>query len=212
MATSPGSIGANDWIDWGQFGADFTNMSASGMTGSTHLGLSFTVKTTNDFSGQVQGLDSQIRTQGASWNGILGSGEHLYFNQNSYLNGNTVVAIVFAHGVMGAGAYTQSNAFGDFTASMGAWDAEFPTGNLVGGDLATGTNDAVAGHAPFIGVLSGSSNIKAIYINNHMSDGVSDDLGSGIGTVYLNNAVPEPASMFALGAGALALIRRRRKN
>lgn len=203
-----GDLGANDFIAWDQFGSDFSQI-ASGTHGFTNNGIGFTFYSANDFTGQDDGGSGEVRTEGVSWDGIFNGGDRLLYFHNSFAQTQSDIALVFDKAVGGVGANIQSNAFGNYTANMGAWDGALG-GNALAFGAVDGNNTGLEdGTAPFMGAVGGM--IRTVYYSFHMKDG-SDDLGAGMANVLVNdNAVPEPASMAALGIGFVALLRRRAK-
>ena len=212
--TTEAALLANDFIDWGQFGADFTIVN-SGTHGFTNNGIGFTVYSVNDNTSVDDGGQYQLLTEGSTWNGGFNPGDHVLFKTGSFAVNSTDLEIVFDQKIGGIGSGFQSNAFGDFTGSMGAWDNNpYFIANNVGFSSNFGNNHGGSdGTAPFMGVLSDQTDILAAYLEVQMAD-FSDSLGSGWSHTLVRDtgAVPEPASMAVLGLGAIALIRRRRQS
>jgi hypothetical protein len=208
---TPGDLAANDMIDWGQFGQGATL--ASGTHGFTNNGIGFTYYSTNAYTGASDGGTAAVLQEGTTWNGIFNPGDTVLYQQSSFTNNFSVLTIIFDQAVAGAGAYVQSNAFGNFTVYGSFYDAAYPGGTNLDFGFASGNNTGGStGTAPFLGVISTQNDVVGLYYAAAMDDNVTDDAGMGMGNVLVrDNAVPEPASMAALGMGALALIRRRRK-
>lgn len=208
---NPADIGANDFIDWHQFGADFTTV-ASGVHGFTNNGIGFTLSSVAQSANDDGGLH-EIRTQGTSWDGNFSAGDSVLWHRNSGINFNSWIAVIFDSKIDGVGTSATSNLFGDFIASADVFDADAHVQTKASSTSVFGTmNGAGNGSAPFFGFTTDSHDIGALYINVRMFDGVSDDLGFATNQWLIkdNGAVPEPASMAALGLGVAALIRRRK--
>ena len=132
------------------------------------------------------------------------------YGHSWYSNGNHFVTINFAPGAKSAGlvltdvGYTD-NLFcvGDYTIS--GYDG---LGNLISTHTNTfGDGAANGGTAEdiFLGYSSASGVSKIVVGFNGSTDWELDHVQ------YATQAVPEPMSMLTLGAGAVALLRRRRK-
>lgn len=209
---TPGGLFANDSINFDQFGLGDFNTVNSGSHGFTQNGIGFTLYSTNDATGQDDGFAFIQATDGANGvHGIFNGGTRIMYHSGSALSNNSDVALVFDQAVSGVGMNFQSNAFGNFTGYMGAWDNPFPTANPIAfGSIGGNNTGLIDGTAPFMGILDPNNNIKAVYLKVTMDSG-ADDLGSLFGNVLVQDQpVPEPASMAALGLGVAALIRRRR--
>ncbi len=206
---SEGAFNADDFINWGQFGADFTTVN-SGSHGFTNNGVGFTLYSANDFSGADDGGSYLTATEGSSWNGVFNSGDSVLYKASSFPSDLT---IVFDTAIGGFGTGFQSNTFGDFVGGLGTWDGLYPAANPVGFANTSGSNfGGSTGTYPWMGVVSDQQDIFEIFVGVQMADLVSDPQGAGFGhTLIRDRAVPEPASMAALGLGVVALIRRRKQ-
>jgi len=193
--TSLGSLGATDFIDWGQLGPDLTDVPGP-LTVTSNLGETVTVANgTSDF------LSVQ---QSNTWGGNFLPGEHLIVNQA----GGTYT-ITFATPIQAAGMQFQSLDFGAFIATITAFGA----GNTNFGTVtANGTSDSSAnGSAVFLGVQSSAMDIVALHVDvqmNSLDDPFANNMLSFAGQV---TALPEPSTMALGGAGLLLGILRRRR-
>jgi hypothetical protein len=208
--TTKAALGANDFIDWGQFGAEFTAV-PSPSHGFTNGGIGFTVTSDDDFGNNDSG-GLERRDEDSGWAGEFQPGDKLLWHQASFINDggalHSVLKIVFDSEVTGVGTQAQSNAGGDFTVNAGYWDP-FSTYNN-GFSVNSGTNN-LGGHSgdAYTGGWDDAHTMNTFFVVAFMSDG-SDNFGFAVGQVDVRTAVPEPATMAVLGLGALALIRRRR--
>ncbi len=211
---SQGGLGANDRINWSQFGGDFTTI-ASGTHGFTDNGIGFTLHSVDGFANE-DGGDFELRTEGSSWGGVFNVGDTVLWHHKSGNGGASYMGIYFDSFVGGVGAMFTSNLYGQFEGDGFHWDS-FPGGSFQGSTAVTGTmGPGPNGSAPYMGALSDTTNLGMTFWTTHMTDGQPDDLGFAINNLDVRDLggrpVPEPASMAALGLGIAALIRKRKNS
>lgn len=212
---SSAALGANDYIDWGQVGVEWTNAGSS-YTGTTNLGLGFTIESVdNTHPGPNNGYDMLRLDEGGAWSGEFQPGDRLLYNSGNFGpgggTGESVFKITFASAVFGCGTQAQSNAGGAFTSFAGYW-TDFATLNNVGYSNNSGFN-SIGGHSgsAYTGGYDTVASINEMFVVAVMDDFNVDNLGFAIGQVdVLTRLVPEPGTMAVLGLGALALMRRRK--
>jgi hypothetical protein len=210
QAADRASLGADDMIDWGQFGPELSGV-ASGATGTTDGGIGFTLYSANEFDGLDDGGGFLTAVAGSSWGSTFNVGDELLYHANEYPSD---ILLVFDQNIAGFGFDSCTNAFGQFLTQYGAWStAPFTFGS----DVGFGSDDGFSGpsgdfgHAPFTGGVSSATNVKAVYITARMFDG-SGTQGYAINNMSIvTEAVPEPASMAVLGLGLAAIAKRKRK-
>lgn len=189
---------ANDSIDLGQLGADFASV-PDGTAGTSIAGNTFVINSSTQ--------NMQRRDEGNGWNGDFNTGDHLVWNGGSTDGTDGTITFTLGQSVSGFGLQIQANAFGAFTADVAAYDG---LGNLIGSFNVNGNNIPQLGTAPFLGVSSSQMNIAKVVYSLSTSGGVGFGLAVNQVSIRQCNVVPEPASIAALGIGAIALVRRRR--
>jgi len=197
LVTSEGGIQADGTINWGSLGGPSTIVNQPFNIAVT--GIGGLLADVSMPSGPFQRLN-----QNSGWFGNFGAGEQLLFtNFNS-----GPLRIEFSDLVGGVGAQIQRNAFGAFTATIEAFDAnDLSLGlfNLAGNSTGAGDDSAI-----FIGILSDFADITAIEFN------VSGGANFAINAPRIEQGVPapEPASLAIwglVGLGAVAYRHKRRK-
>lgn len=199
QAGSAGALGANDSVNFAQFGGDGTAISPGTAWTSAHGHTGFVdfFSGGGSFSGNGTVADQCPASPSCSWTGGFTPGESLVWSFDGTTSGGSA-PVGFRVGAMnGVGALVQSDAPGAFTASLD-W---FTTSLILGGSF-TAASDA-AGDPIFIGALDLSgAGIGAVKFN--LTDG-SNDLA--VGTLELNGpaVTPEPASIILFTNGLLGL-------
>ncbi|MBS1709471.1 MAG: PEP-CTERM sorting domain-containing protein [Armatimonadetes bacterium] len=196
VITNRASFVATDDLNY--TGSEFSAV-ANGTVYST-TGTPFNVKATS--------TGSMFRYDSASgWQGNFLPGEHLL-----YTTGDSIT-LTGTKTCIDMGAQIQSTLYGPFNARIEAYDGLdnwLGTFNLAG--LSAGANNGSGtsdGSAIFIGIHSDAGDIHKVVF----SVTSNEDAGFAINHVSYNccSPVPEPASMSALGLGALALLRKKSK-
>lgn len=204
LATDASSFSGSDSIDWGTLGPDRSKLTQPfSITVGGMPGLEATVSMSSS------GL-FETRTQGKSWAGNFGSGESLLWTR--YSNGPLVLD--FDSAVSGVGAQIQANRFGDFLATIEAFDQG---GASLGSFAVNGHSDySKTDSALFIGVLSNLSNIDKVAfsiasITGHNDFAINNPLVQRQGQAAQPAPVPEPSTYLLLGIGLIgAAVARRR--
>jgi hypothetical protein len=204
LVNTPGALGTNDTVTWGQLGGDSTpipNTFSATSTGSQAVTGSFSAST------------GEVVDAGTSWTPVTGAfttGDALIW-ANDGTNGTGPVTLSFAS-VFGVGAAIQADQPGQFTAQIQLFDLATSLGTV------SETSDS-AGDAIFIGALDATQEItSAVFSLTSVAPG--DSYGNAAGdfaldTLNLNEAVvtatPEPGSIFMLmgGLAGVSLLRRR---
>ncbi|WP_448582815.1 PEPxxWA-CTERM sorting domain-containing protein [Thermaurantiacus sp.] len=200
--TTPGALGATDFIDWGQLGPSFTVV-LSPVVVTTNLGGSATVSSAGGMF--------QRRDQNLGWAGNFAACHKLLWNMGY----GPDITIVFASPVAGAGTQWQADYYGAFSARLAAYDDMDVL-------LCAVTRDGFShagrdGSAIFLGVLTSSVNIKKIVLTLDYASSAPKDFA--INRLLLTSSpgsgvvIPEPSTwaMLIKGFGLVGLMARRRK-
>ena len=189
LVTDRATLGGDDFVAWGVLGPPFTDVT-NPFNINSNGGLGMTVSKVS--AGPFQRRD---KTSGG-WGGNFNPDDELIWTNNT----PGPMSILFDQTVFGAGAQIQGDAFGDFTATIEAFDINdqsLGSFNLAGTSNGNADNSAI-----FIGVLSGSSEIKRITFDVDSGDFAINQLDIV--------TIPAPAAMALLGLGGLLASRRRR--
>jgi hypothetical protein len=198
-----GGVAGDDFIDWGQLGADFTAVTSPfDVTSNLGLGPNLIVNGAQNFY-SVQ--------NGNHWPGNFAPSDNLLDDPQG-----GPFTITFAQAIAGAGMQFQSGTYGPFIASItafGAGNVNFGTVTESGISSNAGNNSAI-----FLGFTSSATDIVALQvsvtIDSDTGTQVTDPNGFAVNRLDLVTgglSIPEPSvvTMFAAGLGAIALRRRR---
>jgi hypothetical protein len=166
-------------------------------------GATGTVDLPNDM-----GQDFYNFQQGNGWSGNFPAGMGLIYNGFVFGAQPLDIAISFASGIAGVGAYIQADKFGPFSATITLFDQN---NNSLGSFTANGVSNGTVGTALFIGASNSTGGVYAAQFNVVDVNGNND---FAIGTVNFNSSIPEPSSFLLFGSSALGVagvIRRRLK-
>ncbi|AJE03211.1 PEP-CTERM sorting domain-containing protein [Geobacter pickeringii] len=194
LATDASAFSGSDTIDWGTLGPGRTKLSqpfSNAVGGMPGLGVTVSMPS----SGLME-----TRVQGKSWAGNFGSGESLLWTR--YSNGPLILD--FDSAVSGVGAQIQANRFGDFLATIEAFDQG---GASLGSFVLNGHSDySKTDTALFIGVLSNLANIDKVAFSVASVTG-HNDFAINNPLVQRQAAqpapVPEPSTYLLLGIGLI---------
>jgi hypothetical protein len=194
LVKSVAALAPTDSFDWGQLGAEYTDVSSPAPIISAG-GLAASVTSA--------GGTFERRNEGSSWSGNFALGDHLLWDH--FVGPD--ITINFATPVAGAGAYVMADYYGAFTAQIALSNGEVRTeaGN------SNGNND---GSAIFIGALDASADITSISFTLPAAFQYPQDFA--IDTLFVRTTgtgVPEPItlSLFGVGLAGLGFARRRRQ-
>ncbi len=146
--TDPGTLGANDFIDWGQLGVDGDTVSSPAAVTSNHG---------NTGSASTEDPDGFARLdEGGGWDGNFTIGDKLL---TSFETSLFPLTITFDTPIFGAGANIQQDTQGAFTAQIQAFNGA----TLLETFTEDGTSNANEdGSAIFIGLLDDTQEITSI--------------------------------------------------
>jgi hypothetical protein len=191
--TSRTDLAANDSVDWGNLGSNYTSISNPFSINSVNGNILNVSKLTGNF---------ERRNQGSAWVGNFSSDDRLLWTKTS----SGPITINFANPVNSAGAQIQSNFYGAFTAIITAFDS---VGNTLGSFTRPGdSNDNGDGSAIFIGIGGDTANISRLQFSvpNASPEDFAINGLSLRSTSDSSQPVPEPltilGSLAAAGVGA----------
>ena len=202
LVTNRSDIASTDTLDWAGLGPENSSYSG-GATALTQAGASVDVS--------IGGTLTILR-QSSGLIGNFALGDYV-----AYTNGSGPITLEFAAPVTAVGAQFMWNSTGNFDADLEAFD---PSGTSLGlvteGGVANGASDDTA---IFIGVQSGSANIKKVVFATPTTSFFGAQNDFSINRVSINaptaSAVPEPGGIALLGgiasAGCAFYAGRRRK-
>ncbi len=193
--TDRGSFPDNNYVDWAQFGAEFTVVPNNSVATAAFFGTTVTVSTST-------GTAMEQRKQGSGWTGNFARGDAVLWTRNV----NNLLILDFSHNVWGGGAQIQRNLFGPFTGTLAAYDGG---NNLLGSfDLAGYSDPYTNNTAIFMGIFSTGADVRRLVFS----------VDNGTGDFAINKleflectVVPLPGTLFLLGSGLLSLARLRRR-
>jgi hypothetical protein len=193
MVTSRPGLGATDMVDWSQFGNSYTNVPDPSNFTSTG-GLTGTIA--DNLNSQMQ-----IRQQGNSWAGNFTQGDYVLWDETS----GGLLSISFNTPISAAGANIMSNPYGNFDATISAYNSSnILLGSFTESGIANGNND---GSAIFLGVSSSATDIKTITYGTSTS---TSNFFPGFAINQLgiranpSTNVPEPGDLALLLSGGLS--------
>ncbi len=191
--TSAGALAGNDSVDWGSLGSAFTNVSNPFSINSV-AGNTLTVS--------MPSGDFQRRDQANGWNENFTPGDHLLWTQ-----GYAPLDISFQQAVAAIGTNIQAGYYGNFTATITAFDS---LGNILGSfsnsGNGTSNND---GSAIFIGIGSDQANISSVQFSLPTAYAAPNDFA--INRLTISEPVPEPSTILGTLTAASFGIALRRK-
>ena len=192
---------ADDSINWGQLGSNRAVLSTYQPWTSQSGQYTGTVGLTSEST--FERLD-----QGNGWNGNFYPGDHVIWNEGGPAAHGMEFLIFFDQLVYGGGAQIQAAYYGEFWASIIAFNSN---GYMIGEVDKMGESNANGdGSAIYLSYLSDLPDVK--YIEFYMYDiNGGESMALDQFTIYTNAAVPEPASLALLGSGLLASIVSLRK-
>ncbi|MBS1709470.1 MAG: PEP-CTERM sorting domain-containing protein [Armatimonadetes bacterium] len=192
LLTSRAQITETDYVEWGDLGAEGV-FPTNPFLVSTH-GTPFMVKGQNG-SGLFWRVD-----QGSFWPGNMPSGSNLLYSGDA-------LSLTGAKTCNAFGVDIQANNIGEFKATIEAFDG---LGDSMGSFDVWGDSEFLSGTATFLGIRDTEGAIHRVKISVVGASGGSDFAIDRV-SYECCLPVPEPASMTALGLGALALLRKKSK-
>lgn len=201
LVTSRVALAGDDFIDWGNAGAEFSDPTNPFNINSNN-GIVTTVS-------QAGNSAFERRNQSSGWSGNFANGDELLWTQG----GNGPMSLAFNQTIQGGGAQIMRNQFGAFVATIEAFDSgnnSLGSFNVNGNGTTNNDNSAI-----FVGVLSTSADIARISFSVSSTQDFAINQFDIVTGVALPNNVPLPAAAFAapvlagLGVGFARKFRRR---
>jgi hypothetical protein len=195
LVTSAAGLGATDSVNWGQLGADGTDV-APNFTATSLGGRAIT--------GSLSGIGCNTVVVGnvCGWDAGTGfaSGDHLIWAEDPNGAPSGPLTLNFA-AIRGAGLFVQANPFSAFTATIEVFGSAGSLGSF--NEVSNANGDGL-----FIGVLDSVADITSITVSVTGNDFAVNSLLINPGLV---SSVPEPSTLTLLLAPlGLALFRRRK--
>jgi len=202
---SAGSLGPNDFFDWGQIrvvdGGGNAVAQTSPQNVTSNLGRTGNVTNGGNFTGLIEGTD---------WFGNFTTGNNVLFtgDPNNPFVASSSFTMNFNTAVYGLGLQMTSNFYGAFSASLEVFNGATSLGVFNVAGVMDGNED---GTAPFLGARGDTTIDKAVFT-------LTSNTGAGLGvnrllTTDVASAVPEPGSLGLLGIsiGFIGFVARRRQ-
>jgi hypothetical protein len=200
---SAAGVGATDFVDWGQLGADFTDVTGPFVAASNLL-------TNVTVANGVQ--DFYAIQEGNTWTGNFTPGDNLLFDQ-----AGGAFTITFPTPIRAIGTQFQPVTQCQFCTvgiPFTVYITAFGAGNVNFGTVSTtgASNNAEDGSAVFLGVMSSQRDIVQLSFNVQVNG--ADDPFAINRVMFSNTApepVPEPSSLALAGIGLAAALWRMRR-
>ncbi len=210
LVTLPSALGSNDSVTWSQLGSDQatipTNFSATSVHSQAITG-SFATDT-----GQVAVVCPASPSCSWTTSGVgMSGGDSLIWTIDPNANpGNDGPLTLRFPSAFGAGAWIQADetdVIGSFTAQIQAFNGATSLGNFT--EASDSNGDPI-----FIGVLSNTTaQISSVVFSLTVVPADASVNDFGLDTLFLKStafSVPEPGSVFLVGACLAGLVRKRR--
>jgi hypothetical protein len=188
LVTNQTAQNANDSVSWSQLGGDAHPVANT--FGATSVG-GLTVSGTLAGASSISGPSSQTAvvcppaSGTCSWTGGFTAGDEVLWTADAYNGGNGPVTLTFGQGITGAGALIQSDAPGQFTVQIQAFNGSAAIGSF--SEISDLNGDPV-----YIGVNdSFGPNVTSVTFSlDAPCPGACADFA--VDTVYINSIAPSP--------------------